>query len=141
MSLRESWNELGTGEKLLIGLVVGVVLLAVALVVLVLLAAVVGLFVLGMGSESVATAPQASFAFEHDTAATETTVVHEGGDPIDADALVIEVGGERTQWVDADGTVEAMDSFTVDVRPGDRIRLVYEGEETTEVLATDDVPE
>jgi len=141
MGLRETWNELGTGGKIVVGLVIGGVVLFVGILLLVVLAAVIGSFVLGMGSESVATAPQASFAFEHDTEAGETTIVHEGGDTIDADRLVVEIDEQRAQWDDPDGSVEAMDSFTVDTQPGDRIRLVYTGGETTEPLAVDDVPE
>jgi len=52
MGVRDSWNELGTGGKVLVGLLVGGGVLVVGLVLLVILAAVVGSFVLGMGEST-----------------------------------------------------------------------------------------
>ena len=63
MGLRETWNELGTGLQVLVGLGVGAVLLVAAIPIVVVLAAVVGSFVLGVGDPGAAgpEAPQASF--------------------------------------------------------------------------------
>lgn len=50
----------------------------------VILAAVVGSFVLGLGSSVNQTAPQASFAFELTESETNVTITHDGGDSIPA---------------------------------------------------------
>ncbi|QGA83968.1 type IV pilin N-terminal domain-containing protein [Halomicrobium sp. LC1Hm] len=148
MGVRESWNELGTGGKILVGLAVGVVLLAVLLVVLVVLAAVLASFVLGVGGDTAQTAPAASFEFDYDDSTTTTTIRHEAGDSIPASQLRVVVAGQSVGWADGggaasgdDGDVIDGDSITVDTQPGDRIRVVYEGPDTSSTLAAHEIHE
>ncbi|WP_018256511.1 type IV pilin [Halomicrobium katesii] len=148
MGIRESWNELGTGGKILVGLAVGVVLLAVLLVVLVVLAAVLASFVLGVGDEAAQTTPTVSFDFDYDDSTTTTTIRHEMGDSIPASQLRVVVGERRVGWADGggavsgdDGEVVAGDSITVDTQPGDRISVVYDGPDTTSTLAAHEIHE
>ena len=61
--------------------VIGVILMVSITVIL---AAVVGGFVLGMGDSVNQTAPQASFAFELSESETNVTITHDGGDPLTA---------------------------------------------------------
>lgn len=147
MGLRESWNELGTGGKVAVGLAVGGVLLIVALVVLVVLAAVLASFVLGLGDQPSQATPAASFSFDYEESASQATIVHDGGDSIQSAQLTVVVEDRRVGWADGggeiggDGRVVAGDSITVDVQPGDDVRVVYQGEEETSTLAVETIPE
>ncbi|MFC7202377.1 type IV pilin [Haloferax namakaokahaiae] len=60
--------------------VIGVILMVAITVIL---AAVIGTFVLGLG-EQTATAPQASFGFDYNGSAGNLTITHESGQSIDA---------------------------------------------------------
>ena len=67
--------------------VIGVILMVAITVIL---AAVIGTFVLGLG-ENINAAPQASLGFGGGSA--EVTVSHEGGDSLNTDELTVLVGG------------------------------------------------
>ena len=70
--------------------VIGVILMVAITVIL---AAVIGTFVLGLG-DSVESAPQASFNFDYDDTGTEeVTIRHRGGDNIDASKLEVRLNG------------------------------------------------
>jgi len=146
MGLRESWNELGTGGKIAVGLAVGVVLLIVALVVLVVLAAVLASFVLGMGSETAEATPSASF--DYDQSAGQVQIQHAAGESIPASEITIIVDGQRVFWADGggatsgdDGEVIAGDSITVDTQPGDDVQVVYRDEGVSSTLGAETIPE
>jgi FlaG/FlaF family flagellin (archaellin) len=135
MGVRDSWNELGTGGKVLVGLLVGGGVLVVGLVLLVILAAVVGSFVLGMGESTSATAtPQVSFTADYDTAGETAEILHDGGDGIPADELSVETGDRTVEWDDADGAVTAGDSTVVDASPGTTVSVVWNGDGESAVL-------
>lgn len=134
MGVRESWNELGTGGKVLIGLVVGGTVLVVGLVLLIILAAVLGSFVLGMGDQAAATTPQVSFDGDYDTSGETMEITHTGGESIAATDLHIETDDQVLEWEDEDGTVGAGDSAVVDVSPGTTVRVVWNGEGESAVL-------
>lgn len=125
MGLRDSWNELGTGGKLLVGVFVGGVVLVVGLVVLVLLAAVIGSFALGMGEEAGATAPQISFATDYDAGSETAEITHDGGDSVEAGDLRIETDDGTVAWDAGDGSVDPGDSTTVDASPGSTVSIVW----------------
>jgi FlaG/FlaF family flagellin (archaellin) len=59
----------------------------------VILAAVIGTFVLGLGDQVSESAPQAQFTFEYD-GAQSVSITHDGGDSIDAGELSISSGVE-----------------------------------------------
>ncbi|WP_372480141.1 type IV pilin [Halomicrobium sp. HM KBTZ05] len=148
MGLRESWNELGTGGKIAVGLGVGGVVLVVALVVLVVLAAVLASFVLGVGSETAPETPTASFNFDYEQSAGQVQIQHAGGDSIPASEISIVSGGQRVFWADGggavsgdDGRVVAGDSITVDVEPGDDVRVVYKDGDTSATLSSFRAPD
>jgi flagellin-like protein len=63
--------------------VIGVILMVAITVVL---AAVIGTFVLGLGDQASGPAPQAQFTFEFN-GSTALNITHEGGDAIEADTL------------------------------------------------------
>lgn len=134
MGVRESWNELGTGGKVLIGLVVGGAVLVVGLVLLIILAAVLGSFVLGMGDQAVATTPQLSIDAEYDASSEVAEITHEGGDTVEAANLQIKTDDRTFEWEDEDGAVTAGDSVVIDVSQGTEVRVVWTGEGESVVM-------
>ncbi|RNJ27413.1 type IV pilin [Halosegnis longus] len=81
--------------------VIGVILMVAITVIL---AAVIGTFVLGLGS-NVESAPTTQFSVDYEDATTsngQITVTHDGGDTIPASALSVSVGSVGT--ADFDGT-------------------------------------
>lgn len=128
-------NGEGDNRKLLLivgALVVAIpVLILVAVVVLLVLSAVLGTFVLGVGSQQHAV-PQASFEF--DNGAGGLTITHAGGDDVDADAVEVFVGGERRgTWADLADVRQIGPGSQLrvdDVGSGDRVRLVWNDPES-----------
>ncbi|MFC6865038.1 type IV pilin N-terminal domain-containing protein [Halomicroarcula sp. GCM10025817] len=119
--------------------VIGVVLMVAITVIL---AAVIGSFVLGLGGSSSVT-PQASFDFDYDGNAV--TITHDGGDTIDAADLTVtgSVSGDITKvgsLTDVSAGVELVDGETID--SGETIRVVYNDPNTDKsaVLAASVAP-
>ena len=83
--------------------VIGVILMVAITVIL---AAVIGTFVLGLGDQVQSTSPQASFAFDYnqdtDTASDSLQVTHDGGDAINHARLNATISGAVTGAGDAD---------------------------------------
>lgn len=128
--------------------VIGVILMVAITVIL---AAVIGTFVLGLGDQVQNTTPQASFGFDTADAKTNVTITHESGDTIEASALKVTSqstdfnksgsfgGGFDTNtsmtWSQAGGSgdeVSAGSSVTIMANKtasedfaGDTIRVVY----------------
>lgn len=80
--------------------VIGVILMVAITVIL---AAVIGTFVLGLGSGLQTTAPQATFGFDWANSETsddtrELTITHETGDSIQASQLSITYGSTNALW-------------------------------------------
>ena len=105
--------------------VIGVILMVAVTVIL---AAVIGSFVLNLGGSLQQSAPQASFDFEYGEDNDEVTVTHATGDEISGDAsLEIVGGGDRK---DFPTPVSAGESLTFgdgsnSYDPGDTIRVVW----------------
>jgi flagellin-like protein len=92
--------------------VIGVILMVAITVIL---AAVIGTFVLGLGDQVQSTAPQASFAFDFETNSgtdneDSVTIVHDGGDSVPGENLNVTVGGAK---VNATTDFEYTDAFDV----------------------------
>jgi len=94
--------------------VIGVILMVAITVIL---AAVIGAFVLGLGDQASNTAPQASFSFDYDDADKgNVTVTHSGGDTISGTQLNVTASGNvdnSTQWNDDGSDVTAGSSRTI----------------------------
>jgi len=83
--------------------VIGVILMVAITVIL---AAVIGAFVIGIGDDQ-EVQPTASFNFDFDTDTNNVTVSHSQGDTIDQpDSLYISVDGDRVEWNDSSSTVD-----------------------------------
>jgi len=93
--------------------VIGVILMVAITVIL---AAVIGTFVLGLGDQVQSTTPQASFGFDQGTETidstefTSVTVTHETGDTIDAADLSLSVNGETAYGVDSGNVASVFDA-------------------------------
>jgi len=137
--------------------VIGVILM-VAITVIV--AAVIGTFVLGLG-DSVESAPQASFSFDYDDSGTpsEVTIRHRGGDTIDVsdieirvDGATVESGGDyefssgnelsslSNSQFNAGDTVVIDDSGSGSFDGGENVDIVYIGGDRQDVIGSFTVP-
>jgi FlaG/FlaF family flagellin (archaellin) len=72
----------------------------------VILAAVIGTFVLGLGDQVQSSAPNANFQFEYNTTAEEFTVTHNGGQDVDSENIEISVesASDNAAWSDGSGS-------------------------------------
>jgi len=102
--------------------VIGVILMVAITVIL---AAVIGTFVLGLGDQVSESAPQAQFTFDYSDGATDSIeITHDGGDAIEAADLNVSISGASGSgspnaqflWttVGSSGTVSAGSSGTID---------------------------
>ncbi len=94
--------------------VIGVILMVAITVIL---AAVIGTFVLGLG-QNVQSTPQASFSFEFNSSNTTVTVTHTGGDTLKSgeNANTVELvstasGASRASWLAGNSTIAAGDTY------------------------------
>lgn len=116
-------------------------------ILLLLLGAVFGPFVLGIGEapqQRTEAVPQVAVGFETDGSGT-VTVTHEGGDTVRRSAIEIRSPGTAGEWntLESDGKLTAGDSITVSgLESGDTVRVVWESSDSdaSAVLATYEVP-
>ena len=117
--------------------VIGVILMVAITVIL---AAVIGTFVLGLGDQVQDTAPQASMTFDYDATNEELDITHDGGDAISVATLgvVHDDGGTDdgttfsvtvANWdADSDGDVSAGETLTASGVDSDGIvRVTWTG--------------
>ncbi|WP_410767542.1 type IV pilin [Haloferax sp. DFSO60] len=110
--------------------VIGVILMVAITVIL---AAVIGTFVLGLGDQVGDTAPQASFSFEYD-GTSNVTITHESGESISSDDLSVVVSSNASAvatFNDGDGTLSAGETIEVgtgSLDSGDEVRVVWTSE-------------
>jgi len=93
-------KELLTREKRAVSPVIGVILMVAITVIL---AAVIGAFVIGIGDEQAA-APTASTDFDQDLSSQTVTITHKSGSALDASEITIQISNDDS---DADGDTEA----------------------------------
>jgi len=120
--------------------VIGVILMVAITVIL---AAVIGTFVLGLGDQLQTTTPSASFGFDQGTSevtankigggevditTTSVTITHESGSTIDANNLKVSVDGKTAYSAledpDGDSIDEVGGTFTGDVSAGSSVTIV-----------------
>jgi len=82
--------------------VIGVILMVAITVIL---AAVIGTFVLGLGDQVQDTSPQASFGFDYTAGDADTLeITHETGDELTASNVEVVISGSSNDDADVDGT-------------------------------------
>jgi flagellin-like protein len=123
--------------------VIGVILMVAITVIL---AAVIGTFVLGLG-DSVESAPQASFDFSYDTDTGNVDIRHRGGDNLDPANVEIRIDGSPAESSDYDGselsTFESFgagDTVTISGASGQTIDIVFIDGDSQNVIGSFDVP-
>jgi len=118
--------------------VIGVILMVAVTVIL---AAVVGTFVLALGDEGETPAPQAKFTFDEDATNNEITITHDSGDRIEESKITVvdsEGNADTCNWPESE--ITSGDSCTIDVSGDGTVRVTWEPEDgsTTDTLATHD---
>lgn len=125
--------------------VIGVILMVAITVIL---AAVIGTFVLGLGDQVQETAPTAQISItDVDGTADEVTFVHNGGDSFNADNTdsIRVTNGGSTETVDIgsapfngefSGGNEVTVSVTAGVDESENTRVIWVGQDRSSVLAT-----
>ena len=132
--------------------VIGVILMVAITVIL---AAVIGTFVLGLGSQVQDSAPSAQFTFSEDSNGN-LTITHDGGQPVDVNNLNVTGGGgdldtgtntsavcQHNNWDDVNWSsaeLGAGDSCTIpsgNLDSGEEIRVTWESDsgDSTSTLA------
>jgi flagellin-like protein len=111
--------------------VIGVILMVAITVIL---AAVIGTFVLGLGDSLGNSQPSAQLSVENSTS-NNITVSHNGGDSIRAGDLTVNVGGEGVVNLEDNSSLAAGDQFSVGdstevsgftPESGDRVVIIHE---------------
>ncbi len=106
--------------------VIGVILMVAITVIL---AAVIGTFVLGLGDQLQATAPQASFGFDTSSDQSEVTITHESGDTIGASNVKISATDNFTAGGvtnTASATWNEFDGTNSEVSAGSSVTIVHD---------------
>jgi FlaG/FlaF family flagellin (archaellin) len=148
MGLVQRFRELDRSVQVLLGVgILGALTLVIVLVTVV-LAAVIGSFVLGLGGPVQETAPQANIVASgvdtnDDGVVEQVTIRHEGGDHFTANSLVIAVNDEQSPWerYDSDVGEEVAvgdEAVIPSAESGDRIHVRYT--QTDTVLVSYTVP-
>jgi flagellin-like protein len=124
-------KELLTDDKA-VSPVIGVILMVAITVIL---AAVIGTFVLGLGDQVSENAPQASFSFDFALPAEDSNnyvnITHEGGETIENSTLGIKADSSLTYqsgqstWPDGGGVSAGDKAVFTGVSSGDTVRVVW----------------
>jgi len=132
-------KELFTEERA-VSPVIGVILMVAITVIL---AAVVGSFVLGLAGDVSETSPNAQISFEYDSG-TSVTLIHDGGSSFQADRVELR-GVDNYDLGNWDGSVSAGDSTgPINIAgedEGNTLRLIWQGSGgSSSVIARSTVP-
>jgi len=113
----------------------------------VILAAVIGTFVLGLGDQLQETAPNANFSFQYTDG--DVTITHSGGDRIDGSQLSVTVSdgssNDDTPFGDpvtAGSSYSTADDGGVSISPGETVSVIWTSNDGSRsaVLAQSTVP-
>ena len=104
--------------------VIGVILMVAITVIL---AAVIGAFVLGLGDQASESAPQASIGFSFSDG--NVTIAHDGGDNLQNDTISINIEGDEFSTEDWGGGETISTGDTIELDPnadsGDTVRVIW----------------
>ena len=116
-------------EERAVSPVIGVILMVAITVIL---AAVIGAFVLGLGDSVSETAPSASIDFDYD--GTDVTLTHDGGDSFSEESVSLvgpdDLDDDLSDWASGDAVSAGDSTGDIDVsdQAGDTIRVVWSGQ-------------
>ena len=106
----------------------------------VILAAVIGTFVLGLGDQ-VESAPQASFDFQEGDNAGELDITHRGGDAIDTNTVEVRLDGEDQGAFEED-QFRAGDTVDIeDGETGEDVDIVFTSGDRQDIIGSFTIPE
>ena len=116
----------GTDDDRGVSPVIGVILMVAITVIL---AAVIGAFVLGLGDQVSTQAPQASIGFSFD--GNNVTLAHEGGDNLDKSTIEVTMGGKllyddsglNSNSTNTDDTAPDTDTWSDTISTGDELTI------------------
>lgn len=123
--------------------VIGIILVVAITVIL---AAVIGTFVIDTGNERTTTAPQVSFEFNYDDGGPTLNATHASGNPIENPSARLSVSGDKSPSIDTiedggDSELNSGDTIVIGLSngldDGDEIRIVWSDADTdtTSVVA------
>ncbi|AUX10677.1 flagellin [Halalkaliarchaeum desulfuricum] len=122
--------------------VIGVILMVAITVIL---AAVIGTFVLGLGDQVGETAPNANWAAEVDDEDPEVTFTHNGGDSVEANELFVNIDNDGAESVvenndltdppEEDDVLSAGSTIEV-TSASEEVQLIWQSGDTSSVLKT-----
>ena len=117
--------------------VIGVILMVAITVIL---AAVIGSFVLGLGNSVQQTAPNANFQFDFDTDNTEVTATHTGGESIPSTQLNVTANG--SVGFPAGSVTAGTTSDPANYDGSDTVRVIWTSEngDSSQTLAEETTP-
>ena len=130
-------------EERAVSPVIGVILMVAITVIL---AAVVGSFVLGLAGDVSENAPTVQIDFSYDTDTDTVTLTHDGGSSFSSDTVRLSGTGGTTDDLEdwGNGQVRAGDSVPVDISQeseSDTLRIIWEGSGgSSSVIARSTVP-
>jgi len=102
--------------------VIGVILMVAITVIL---AAIIGSFVLNLGSDLSETSPQAQFSIDYED--DNAIITHEGGDTILEDSVFVTVNGDEPESISfSSDSLRAGGTITFEADRDDDIRLIWE---------------
>ncbi len=120
-------KKLLTDDTRAVSPVIGVILMVAVTVIL---AAVIGAFVLGLGDEASSTTPQAQFSYDFDDD-TNVTITHTSGDNIDNETVRVTVDGVEG-FPNPASPIDTADGWNDTISTGDDLEL-YNGSEDAEI--------
>jgi flagellin-like protein len=101
--------------------VIGVILMVAITVIL---AAVIGTFVLGLGDQVSQTTPQSSFQFDYDQSSNDTlTIAHNGGDTLEASNVNVTIGGVNNTVDGSYNWETGLDGASGDINAGSTVEV------------------
>jgi len=120
--------------------VIGVILMVAITVIL---AAVIGGFVLGRGDQVSNNEPQASFSFEFNSTSGDVNITHTGGENIQASNLNVSNGSNDKRWNGGSGTVSTGDGEFIGYSSGDTVRVIWQNPAggSSNIIAERDAPQ
>ena len=136
-----NFKELFTNNRA-VSPVIGVILMVAITVIL---AAVIGSFVLGLAGDVSESAPTVQIDFSYNSEEEQVTLTHDGGSSFSSDTVRLTGAGDPIDLNDwGNGQVRAGDSVTVDIpnaEEGDTLRVIWEGSGgSSSVIARSTVP-